>query len=402
MDGNPAPADPLRGRRRFLIGLVTGAVVMALAGLGASTLIKSPQQAAAEAAPPAPSLITATVERRVLEQAVVLRGTVEPDRALDVKAVLGEGRAVISQRTVKAGDPVEAGTVLAEISGRPVIALSGPVPPYRDIHTGMTGSDVEQLQSALGDLGYRISDRDGVFGASTERAIRKMYQARDYDPPVEETNPVADPAADPVADPTVSPSASPTAAPRPDAYLPMSEVYFVKSLPARVAAVKASLGAEVRDAILTLSVGKMVVRGILAPADRELVETGMPVRILNETTGDEAAGKLASIGALKQGAGSETGHPITVSSTKALPADFTGEDVRLTVTAATTEEAVLVVPVSAIFSAADGSTRVLRAPGGDERQSVPVRTGAAAGGFVEVSGDGLAEGDRIAVGERSG
>ncbi|GAA0442149.1 peptidoglycan-binding protein [Actinoplanes capillaceus] len=390
MDGNPAPAEPLRGRRRFLIGVVTGAVVMAIAGLGASTLIKSPQQAAAEAAPPAPSLITATVERRVLQQAVVLRGTVEPDRALDVRPVPGEGRAVISRRTVRAGARVEAGTVLAEISGRPVIALKGVVPPYRDIHRGMKGSDVEQLQAALSGLGYRVTDRDGVFGAATERAIRMMYQARDYDPPVEQAE-QPDPAA-------AAPSASPTTAASRPAYLPMSEVYYVRSLPARVSAVRAGLGAEVRDAILTLSVGDMVVRGSLAPADRELVETGMPVQILNETTGRTVTGEVTSIGELKPGAGAEAGHPITVGATKALPSNFAGEDVRLTVTAATTGQAVLVVPVSAIFSAADGSTQVLRVPEGDRRRPVTVRTGASAGGFVEVSGDGLAEGDRVAVG----
>ncbi|GGN33123.1 multidrug efflux pump subunit AcrA (membrane-fusion protein) [Actinoplanes campanulatus] len=389
MDGSPAPAEPLRGRRRFLIGVVTGAVVMAIAGLGASTLIKSPQQAAAEAAPPGPSLITATVERRVLRQAVVLRGTVEPDRALDVRPVPGAGRAVISRRTVKAGARVEAGTVLAEISGRPVIALKGVVPPYRDIHRGMKGSDVDQLQAALSGLGYRVTDRDGVFGASTERAIRKMYQARDYDPPVEEAE---------QPDPTAAPSASPTTAASRPAYLPMSEVYYVRSLPARVSAVKAGLGAEVRDAILTLSVGDMVVRGSLAPADRELVETGMPVQILNETTGRTVTGEVASIGDLRPGGGAEAGHPITVGATKALPSNFAGEDVRLTVTAATTGQAVLVVPVSAIFSAADGSTQVLRVPEGDRRRSVTVRTGASAGGFVEVSGDGLTEGDRVAVG----
>jgi len=391
VDASPAP---LRGRRRFLIGVVTGAVVMALAGLGAATFIKSPQQVAAEAAPPSPSLITATVEKRVLQQAVVLRGTVEPDRALDVKTVLGSGRSVISRRTVKAGDRIAAGSVLAEISGRPVIALTGYVPPYRDIHDGMKGSDVEQLQSALRDLGYRITDRLGVFGASTERAVRGMYSARDYDPPLEQAE-------------TPTPSASPSAptspaAPKTRVYLPMSEVYFVKSLPARVAAVKAGLGAEVTGPILTLSVGGLVVRGTLAPADRNLVDAGMPVEILDETTGEKATGKLASIGALKPGAGSETGHPIVVSPAKALPADFAGEDVRLTVTAATTGKPVLVVPVSAIFSAADGSTQVLRALDGDRHRPVTVRTGAASGGFVEVSGDGLAEGDKVVVGERSG
>jgi multidrug efflux pump subunit AcrA (membrane-fusion protein) len=396
VDTNPAPAGPLRGRRRFLLGLVTGAVVMALAGLGAATLIKSPQQVASEAAPPPPSLITATVERRILDQAVVLRGSVEPDRALDVRTVLGEGRSVISRRTVKVGDRVTAGSALAEISGRPVIALTGRVPPYRDIHRGMKGSDVEQLQSALRELGYRITDRGGVFGASTGRAVRKMYQARDYDPPLEQAQTQAQ-ASSPAPDATATP-----AAPALEVYLPMSEVYYVKSLPARVTAVKAGLGTEVTGAILTLSVGELVVRGTLAATDRDLVDTGMPVEILDETTGRKAAGTVASIGALRQGEGSETGHPITVATRKSLPAGFAGQEVRLTVTAATTGDAVLVVPVSAIFSATDGSTRVLRALDGDRREPVTVRTGASSGGFVEVSGDGLAEGDKVVVGERSG
>ncbi|GAA4604372.1 multidrug efflux pump subunit AcrA (membrane-fusion protein) [Actinoplanes octamycinicus] len=394
MDADTPPPAPLRARRRFLLGLVTGAVVMALAGLGASTFVKSPQQAAAEAAAPPPSLITATVERRILREDVVLRGTVEPDRALEVKPVLGSGRSVISRRVVKAGERVGAGSVLAEISGRPVVALTGRVPPYRDVHAGMTGSDVKQLQAALRELGYAISDRAGVFGASTGRAIRRMYQARDYDPPLEDAPAAPGPA------PSASASA-PAVTPAKQVYLPMSEVYFVKTLPARVAAVQATLGAEVTGPVLTLSVGDLVVRGTLPPADRELVEPGMPVEIFDETGGTKAPGRVTTIGELRQGEGSETGHPITISATGTLPASFAGQDVRLTVTSATTGEDVLVVPVSAIFSAADGGTRVLRVRG-DRREPVTVRTGASAGGYVEVDGVGLAEGDQVVVGERTG
>lgn len=392
MDADPTDVPPLRGRRRFLIGLVTGAVVTALAGLGAATFVKSPQQVAAEASPPAPSLITAAVELRVLRQAVVLRGTVEPDRALDVKPVLGPGRSVISRHLVDVGDAIEEGTVLAEISGRPVVALIGPVPPYRDIHARMTGSDVRQLQSALRALGYRITDRGGVFGPSTGRAVRRMYQARGYDPPMERV---------PAPVPTVAPAPGATPAPPVfEPYLPMNEVFFVRSLPARVASVKAGLGAEVTGAILTLAVGDPVVRGVLAPTDRNLIKVGMPVEILDEASGRKAAGTVASIGAVRPGSGSETGHPITVSTTTALPSAFADADVRLTITTASTGRSVLVVPVSAIFSAADGSTQVLRALPGDRRRPVAVRTGATSGGFVEVGGDGLAKGDQVVVGER--
>lgn len=389
-----APPAPLRGRRRFLLGLLTGAVLMAGGGLFASTFIKSPQQVASEAAPPPPTMITVPVAERVLKQTVVLRGTVAPERAVDVKPVLGDGRSVITRKVVATGDNIGSGSVLAEISGRPVIGLRGRIPPYREIGPGMKGPDVEQLQSALRGLGYRITDERGEFGASTQRVLRQMYRARDYDPPLRAVKTEA--------------TETGTTAPEPEfeVYVPMSELVYIATFPAQVTAVKKGLGAEVDGSILTLSLGGLVVRGNLVPADRELVETGMPVEIYHETSDEKVPGKVDTIGELRQssaaGGGGEqgNGHPIEVRGTKAIPMDFAGEDVRLTVTAATTGEAVLVVPVSAVFSAADGSTQVLRIVDGDRREPVTVRIGASSGGFVQVTAHGLSKGDRVLVGER--
>jgi hypothetical protein len=328
-------------------------------------LIKSPQQVASEAGPPPPSTITVPVESRVLDQTVVLRGAVAPQQSVEVKAVL------------------------AEVSGRPVIGLKGMIPPYREIRAGMKGPDVEQLQEALRDLGYRIGDDDGTFGASTQRAVRLMYEARDYDAPVVAVT----------ATPAPTTSGAPAAPPKPkfEVYVPMSEMVFIRSFPARVTAVKQSLGAEVEGPLLSVSLGGLVVRGGLAAADRQLVETGMAVEILDEATDRKAAGKVAAIASAEK----DAEYAITVAGTKALPQEFAGLDVRLTIKAATTGSSVLVVPVSAIFSAADGSTQVLKAGDGTQRQAVAVRVGATSGGFVQIETDELAEGDLVVVGERS-
>src|SRR5665811_77425 len=67
------------GRRRSpvraLLLSIIGLIAVSGVSLWAGTQIKSPEQAAADAAPPAPSTITAVVEERVLTQQLIVRGT---------------------------------------------------------------------------------------------------------------------------------------------------------------------------------------------------------------------------------------------------------------------------------------------------------------------------------------
>ncbi|MFD2356977.1 hypothetical protein ACFSTC_58610 [Nonomuraea ferruginea] len=66
------------------------------------------------------------------------------------------------------------------------------------------------------------------------------------------------------------------------------------------------------------------------------------------------------------------------------------------ITVGATEEPVLVVPIAAVITGADGRTRVRVEYASDRTRDVEVRTGLAADGNVEVTGE-LKEGDRVVV-----
>lgn len=178
--------------RRVVLGVVGGAALMAVGGLLTTTLVRSPAQVAAETRPPAQGALTAEVERRVLAETVVMRGTVVADQSVAVSPqgirtgegeAAGAGAAVVTKLPLKAGDPVQAGQLLAEVSGRPVFALHGGLPMYRDLKPGATGDDVAQLQQALRELGYGTgADAKGVFGAGTKAALAAHYHSLGYAP----------------------------------------------------------------------------------------------------------------------------------------------------------------------------------------------------------------------------
>ena len=46
--------------------------------------------------------------------------------------------------------------------------------PFRAMKSGMTGSDVVEVQELLRDLGYTSFEPDGVFGVGTEAAVKKF------------------------------------------------------------------------------------------------------------------------------------------------------------------------------------------------------------------------------------
>jgi HlyD family secretion protein len=169
--------SPLARRRRGLAGIVTLCLVLTFSAFVAGRQIKSPAQQAAETAPPAVTTMTAEVEYRVLRDTVVVRGVVETARRIEATptSVYGADRLVVTAVRAAAADTIETGDVLAVVSGRPVIALPGAAPAYRDLRPDATGEDVTQLQEALRELGASISDRGGWYGPDTKRAVADMY-----------------------------------------------------------------------------------------------------------------------------------------------------------------------------------------------------------------------------------
>ncbi|MQY04528.1 peptidoglycan-binding domain-containing protein [Actinomadura macrotermitis] len=403
---------PERRRQRFLLWIIAAAVMISAVGIGASAWVKSPQQLAAEAAPPQPSIITAAVERRVLTQSVILRGTVTAGKSIKVNAApVTEGKSVVTRTPVHQGQQINAGKVVAEISGRPIIALHGKFPAYRDIRKGAQGPDVRQLQLALRRIGYPVGDRAGQYGASTQNAVGRLFKDRGYEPAVESTSGVSPKkGTDQTQDDPVDRGHMPEK--RSNSIVRAGEVVFVPRFPARVTEVKAGMGAEVTGTVLSLSSGELVVHGIISADDRKLVSPQKRVSIFDEEYGADINGHVASVGSFSKGdakavtqeggtdgVGSQPGYPIVVHSDHSLPERLAGMDVRLTIETASTEGPVLVVPSSAIFANADGSTRVIKVVEGGRQQQVNVQSGPSSGGFVAVESEELSESDRVMVGK---
>ncbi|MFD7262650.1 peptidoglycan-binding protein [Streptomyces sp. NPDC059874] len=495
--GDNRQADGLTRGRRVVAGLVAGAGLMAVGGLLATLVVKSPAQVAAESRPPAQQALTVPVESRVLAQTVVTRGTVIAGQTVTVSpqghgSGEGAGAAVVTKLTLKAGDEITAGQLLAEVSGRPVFALKGGLPVYRDLKPGATGDDVAQLQQALRELGHGTgNDPKGTFGTGTKAALTARYKAIGYEPlpavadggvalkqareavrsaewAVEDAKAAA--SKDAGAEPdkgtdngigkvaasgraatgngreltraqqqlTDARSVLVAAEAADGPTLPASEVVFLGSFPARVSSVATRVGAELSGPVLTLSSGDLVVEAYLPEDKKRLLRPGMPVLISSETAGQDIRaevwlvaterstgqqgqggagpgsgdGKGGTGGGGGQGSSGGSANPaggvgyrMLVRPSQALPASFTGQDVRLTVESAATDGAALVVPVTAVSAGADGRTvvAILRADGSQQR--VEVRTATSGDGYVAVEpvqADALAVGARVVIGVSGG
>lgn len=437
----------VRSAQRVTIGAAAAALLLSAGGLIGAHFVKSPQQLAVEAAGPQPSVVTAPVERRVLRHTVVLRGQAGALGSYDVTpAVQGGARAVVTGVRVKVGAEVGAGTVLLEVAGRPLVTLAGSLPAYRDLRPGSTGADVAQLQAALRAGGQHVADAKGVFGPGTRQALTRFYAKFGYEPfltpepsrqQVDSAGLKVQEARWAVADAQAAldrlRGAPPTPKPgEPDpvqeaarllaraqetlalalreaqdlearygAMLPLAEYVFLPAFPARVDKLTAVVGAEVQSPLVTLSSGALVVHANLNPSQRALLKPQLKVEITSELTGGSYQGRIDSIGELAQDSSGGRSFPMTVvADGTPLDRKLGGEDLRLTVEAASTDGPVLVIPLSAVYSGVDGRTSVLKKLPDGRQERVFVRPGASGDGFVaiEVVGGDLQPGDEVVVG----
>lgn len=405
----------LKRRRQALILVVVGSVVLTGAGVAAASFIKSPAQAAADTRPPPTSVLTAAVQKKVLSETVITRGKVAASQQIDVSGEgTGEkdaGRSIVTKVAVKTGSPLRMGQLLLEVSGRPVFVLKGEVPAYRDLKPGSTGEDVAQLQKALGELGYTSgSDPAGAFGSGTERAVELFYQAHEFTPATEQGDPVATPKESaPTGETETGDVPDETSTAQSHTIVPMSEITYVRAEPAYVEQVSAHVGDEASGDLVSILAGDLIVNGSVSADAKGLVKPGQKVSIASEVTGDRATGTVESVAAKPSEpqkdaesaaqSGSDT-YAVKIKPSGGLPAALAGEDVRLTITAASSGKAVLAVPASAVSAGEDGQTTVTVRRGEQERRVV-VDTGMTADGYVQVTPaerDGLAVGDRVIVG----
>jgi len=382
----------LARRRRVLFWVAGGAALLAIGGLIGSSFVKSPQQIAADTAAPPPTATTAKVVSQVLTSSVQMRGVVYPATQYDVYPSAPEsdssssgtgsasgsagggsaGSVYISRLEVAAGRTISNGEQLAEIDGEPMFALAGRVPAWRDITPGESGPDVTELQKALASLGYYDGgDTPGLFGTATEDAVALYYEHLGYTPPA-------------------------------TGGVPLTDVLFLPSLPAKVVAVNGAKGQQPGQPFLELAArGSLALTGELPPAYAGQVKTGLKVKIYDEVTGIHATGTVTDVGtattitpigaivyvgggsasaatgaagsgstgsgtagsgsAGSSGSGSSGGAappggtpfiPLTVTPSKPLPAALNGENVLVTVATGRTEGPVLTVPVAAIVTTA--------------------------------------------------
>jgi hypothetical protein len=172
------------GQRRIAAVTVAALIGLAVIGWIAAQQIRSPAQVAADTAAPQASPITVPVERRTLSTEVIVRGTVRygaarPAVLATSKVKQGSDivtRAPRRRAELGPGDPAMA------VDGRPVFVMRGAIPMSRDLHLGLQGPDVLQLEQALAALGFSPGAADGRYDAGTEAAVTAFYLHHGYDP----------------------------------------------------------------------------------------------------------------------------------------------------------------------------------------------------------------------------
>ncbi|MEV8015876.1 peptidoglycan-binding protein [Streptomyces sp. NPDC086554] len=421
--------------QRFGIAVAAGSVLIAAVGLSAGSFIKSPQQVAAEKEPPPADVLTAKVEKRVLRDSLNTRGKVSAGRIIEVAAgATGPDalKPIVTKVRVTPQSPIKAGAMLLEISGRPVFALEGPIPAYRDLKPGTHGDDVRQLQRALQRLGHGVAgDRSGLYGPGTKAAVASLYARMGYSPPLAAKDVEGDAAGavedarhdlgrELKKDPSGrSPSVGETRGALAEAeaslakaqagsgpMVPASEVVFLPRFPARVSQLQARVGEEADKKLMSVSSGALVIKGELAQREERLVRRGQRVQVTSETSGLSVTGRIETITkplpnaeASHEDEASEEGSTMVVKPDSPLPAASIGQDVRLSIQSAASDGKVLAVPTSAVSTRADSQTTVTVVTGDDRRQVV-VRTGAVGDGYAEITSvrGPLSEGDKVIVG----
>jgi Putative peptidoglycan binding domain len=380
----PARRGPRQARRRRRLAVTL--IVLAMLAGGAVAVdhthpygisLRHPlgtrHHAKASSAGNAAAAATATIARRSLAARTSLNGTLGYAGEYTIAA---QGHGTITWLPA-VGQVIREGQVLYRADGQPVVLLYGSTPAYRTLAEGakasdVTGADVAELNRDLVALGYASSDdldpSSDEFSWATKAAIKNLQEHLG----VTQTG-----------------------------RLDLGQVVFLPTA-ARITSVPATLGGPAGGTILKAS---STTRQVTVNLDANLqsqIKTGQPVTI-TLPNGRTTPGRVTAVGkvATTPASGSNSGPTVEVGITPTDPAATGTLDqapVQVQVISATARHA-LVVPVNALLALAGGgyAVEVVAADGVHHLVAVQLGLFDDTAGLVQVTGSGLAAGQRVVV-----
>jgi hypothetical protein len=313
----------------------------------------------------------AMVRRRTLSQSTQFNGTLGYAGSY---TVLGLARGTVTWLP-RAGHVVRQGQVLYRVDEAPVVLLYGATPAYRALAEGATGTDVAQLNHDLVALRYldssEVDSEWREFTWATKAGVEKLQKHLGVDQ---------------------------------TGKLSRADVVFLPTA-ARVTTLGAGLGAPATGRVLQASSTARTVSVALDPDLQSRVRARDRVTI-TMPDGSTRPGRVTSVGKVAtvssdDSGGSGSGPTVPV---QIRPTDLsaTGSLDQALVEVAITDQTVhnvLAVPVYALLARAGGGDSVEVVASDGTHHLVRVRLGLFddAAGMVQVSGSGLAVGQRVVV-----
>ncbi len=360
-DENEARARPKR-RGVWITALVVGAVVVSGCGGAAAYAFSAADHPAAKK-PIAPT--TEPIVRGTLTGSSKATGSLAFSDPHDIAS----GSAGVVTALPQPGATITAGQSLFSTNNVPTYLFRGDLPAWRGFASGMDdGPDVKQLEQNLKTLGFFSGVPDDEFSWRTLSAIKAWQKATGQ----EQTGSIE-----------------------------LGRIVFQHG-DVRVSALKVAVGDQAAPGAPMISVTgtDKEVSVDLRLSDQQLAKPGGAVTI-DLPGGKRTSGTITSVGTPQEKKDNAGGTSVTIPVVITLddPA-AAGELQQATVTVNFPSEIrkdVLSVPVGALLalSGSQFGVEVLQADGTTKR--VPVKTGLFAGGRVEISGAGIAEGRRVVV-----
>jgi hypothetical protein len=368
-------SDPRAHRRRRWVVTVLGLAVLAAGAVAVVREVSGSDDSNRGSGGNGSATSLATVERRTLSTQTQFNGTLGYAGSYPV---LAQRHGTVTWLPA-AGRVVRQGQVLYRVDGAPVVLLHGATPTWRALAEGalatdVTGADVAQLNHDLVALGYEhradVSSAWDQFNWATAVGVEKMQEHLG----VQETG-----------------------------RLDLGAVVFLPTA-ARVTTLAASLGGPAAGPVLSATSTRRTVSVALDASLRAEVTAGDRVTI-TLPAGRAVSGRVTSVGRVASASASGSGGsqdsgptvPVTIRPTR--QAATGGLDQALVEVAVTdrTVHNVLAIPVTALLALSAGGYAVEVVAGAHHLVRVTPGLFDDAAGVVQVSGPGLAAGQRVVV-----